>query len=32
VHNAPFDLPGTAIGAGVTQLGEGVIILGTTLA
>src|SRR5919199_1533977 len=32
VHNGPFDLPATAIGAGITQLGEGVIILGTTLA
>jgi len=32
VHNGPFDLPATAIGAGVTQIGEGVVILGTTLA
>jgi erythritol kinase (D-erythritol 1-phosphate-forming) len=32
VHNGPFDLPATAIGAGVEELGEGVIILGTTLA
>ena len=32
VHNGPFDLPATAIGAGVEKLGEGVIILGTTLA
>jgi erythritol kinase (D-erythritol 1-phosphate-forming) len=32
VHNGPFDLPATAMGAGVTELGEGVIIVGTTLA
>ncbi len=32
VHNGPFDVPATAVGAGVQQVGEGVIILGTTLA
>lgn len=32
VHNGPFDLPATAMGAGVTELGDGVIIVGTTLA
>ena len=32
VHNGPFDLPATAIGAGVEKLGDGVVILGTTLA
>ncbi len=32
VHNGPFDLPATAMGAGVEELGDGVIILGTTLA
>ncbi|CAN5848633.1 FGGY-family carbohydrate kinase [soil metagenome] len=32
VHNGPFDLPATAIGAGVDEVGEGVVILGTTLA
>jgi erythritol kinase len=32
VHNGPFDLPATAIGAGVDKVGEGVVILGTTLA
>jgi hypothetical protein len=26
VHNGPFDLPATAMGAGVKELGEGVII------
>lgn len=32
VHNGPFDLPATAMGAGVTALGDGVMIVGTTLA
>ncbi|CAN5261942.1 FGGY-family carbohydrate kinase [soil metagenome] len=32
VHNGPFDLPATAMGAGVTRVGDGVIIVGTTLA
>jgi erythritol kinase (D-erythritol 1-phosphate-forming) len=32
VHNGPFDLPATAMGAGVNELGSGLIILGTTLA
>ena len=32
VHSGPFDLPATAMGAGVEQLGDGVIIVGTTLA
>ena len=32
VHNGPFDLPATAMGAGVDKLGDGVIIVGTTLA
>jgi sugar (pentulose or hexulose) kinase len=32
VHNGPFDLPATAMGAGVTELGEGLVIVGTTLA
>lgn len=32
VHNGPFDLPATAMGAGVSELGDGVIIVGTTLA
>jgi len=32
VHSGPFDLPATAMGAGVEGLGEGVIIVGTTLA
>lgn len=32
VHSGPFDLPATAMGAGVTRLGDGVIIVGTTLA
>ncbi|MEV0395002.1 FGGY-family carbohydrate kinase [Polymorphospora rubra] len=29
---APYDLPATAIGAGVTGVGDGVLIVGTTLA
>lgn len=32
VHSGPFDLPATAMGAGVDELGDGVVILGTTLA
>lgn len=32
VHNGPFDLPATALGAGVDRVGDGLIILGTTLA
>ncbi len=32
VHNGPFDLPATVMGAGVTGLGDGVLIVGTTLA
>lgn len=32
VHSGPFDLPATALGCGVKEVGEGVIILGTTLA
>lgn len=32
VHGGPFDLPATIMGAGVKELGDGVIILGTTLA
>jgi erythritol kinase (D-erythritol 1-phosphate-forming) len=32
VHSGPFDLPACAIGAGVDRIGEGLIILGTTLA
>jgi sugar (pentulose or hexulose) kinase len=32
VHNGPFDVPATAMGAGVRKLGEGLIIIGTTLA
>src|SRR5215207_6850652 len=32
VHNGPYDLPATAMGAGVTELGDGVVIVGTTLA
>ena len=32
VHNGPFDLPATAMGAGVGELGNGVVIVGTTLA
>ncbi len=32
VHAGPFDLPACAIGAGVNTVGEGLIIIGTTLA
>jgi erythritol kinase (D-erythritol 1-phosphate-forming) len=32
VHNGPFDLPATAMGAGTNKLGDGAIIVGTTLA
>jgi erythritol kinase (D-erythritol 1-phosphate-forming) len=32
VHAGPFDLPACAIGAGVDAVGEGLIIIGTTLA
>lgn len=32
VHAGPFDLPACAIGAGVRETGEGLIIIGTTLA
>ena len=32
VHAGPFDLPACAIGAGVDTVGDGLIILGTTLA
>ena len=32
VHAGPFDLPACAIGAGVNKVGEGLIIIGTTLA
>ena len=32
VHAGPFDLPACAIGAGVDKVGEGLIIIGTTLA
>lgn len=32
VHGGPFDLPATIMGAGVKEPGDGVIILGTTLA
>jgi erythritol kinase (D-erythritol 1-phosphate-forming) len=32
VHSGPFDLPATAMGAGIEDLGDGVIIVGTTLA
>jgi erythritol kinase (D-erythritol 1-phosphate-forming) len=32
IHSGPFDLPASAIGAGVDEPGEGLIILGTTLA
>ncbi|MCL6437613.1 MAG: carbohydrate kinase [Rubrobacteraceae bacterium] len=32
VHNGPFDLPAAALGAGVDRVGDGLIILGTTLA
>ena len=32
VHAGPYDIPATMIGAGITQPGQGLIILGTTLA
>ena len=32
VHAGPFNLPACAIGAGVDRVGEGLIIIGTTLA
>lgn len=32
VHAGPFDMPACAIGAGVTELGDGLITIGTTLA
>lgn len=32
IHSGPFDLPASAAGAGVDEPGEGLIILGTTLA
>lgn len=32
VHSGPFDFPATTIGAGVTEPGDGLIALGTTLA
>jgi erythritol kinase len=32
IHSGPFDLPASAIGAGVDEPGEGLIIIGTTLA
>ena len=32
VHNGPFDLPATAMGGGLMELGEGIVIVGTTLA
>lgn len=32
VHSGPFDLPATAMGCGVEEVGDGAIILGTTLA
>ena len=32
VHAGPFDLPACAIGAGVNKVGDGLIIIGTTLA
>ena len=32
VHAGPFDLPACAIGAGITQVGDGLITIGTTLA
>src|SRR5215208_8376490 len=32
IHSGPFDLPASAIGSGVDEPGEGLIILGTTLA
>lgn len=32
IHAGPFDLPACAIGAGVNKVGDGLIIMGTTLA
>ena len=32
VHVGPFDMPACAIGAGVREVGDGLIIIGTTLA
>ena len=32
VHNGPFDLPATTLGGGVTEVGDGLAIVGTTLA
>lgn len=32
VHAGPFDLPACAIGSGVNRVGDGLIIIGTTLA
>jgi len=32
IHAGPFDLPACAMGAGITHVGDGLIILGTTLA
>ena len=32
VHAGPYDIPSTMIGAGITKPGQGLIILGTTLA
>ena len=32
VHAGPFDMPACAIGAGVRELGDGIITIGTTLA
>ncbi|MDX7950288.1 carbohydrate kinase [Lichenihabitans sp. Uapishka_5] len=32
VHAGPFDMPACAIGAGVNELGDGLITIGTTLA
>ena len=32
VHAGPFDMPACAIGAGVNKIGDGLIIMGTTLA
>lgn len=32
VHAGPFDLPACAIGAGVREVGDGLIVIGTTLA
>lgn len=32
VHSGPFDLPACAVGAGVKRVGDGLIIMGTTLA